>query len=89
MKTLRLTLMHSLLLTAMFVPAFAQQEMDPTWYNPWAKPDATAAAPVAKTESPKKLRNVSADSRDQAKVKKAVKRQEPRESARVLLVAGK
>ena len=88
MKTLRSTLMHSLLLTAMFVPAFAQQEMDPTWYNPWAKANATAT-PAAKAESPKKLRKVSADSRDQAKVKKSVKRQAPRESARVLLVAGK
>ena len=88
MKALRLTLMHSMLLTAMFMPAFAQQEMDPTWYDPWAKPNANAA-PVAKAQTPGKLRKVSADSRDQAKGKKAVNRQEPRGTARVQLVASK
>lgn len=25
---------------SLLLPAFAQQEMDPTWYDPWAKPAA-------------------------------------------------
>lgn len=88
MKTLRTALLHSLLLTAMFVPAFAQQEMDPTWYDPWANPHATAA-PAAKAASPRKLRKASADIRSQGKIKKAAQRREPRDTARVQLVAGK
>lgn len=88
MKTLRTALLHSLWLTAMFVPAFAQQEMDPTWYDPWAKPHATAA-PAAKVASPNKLRKASADIRGQSKIKKAAQHREPRDTARAQLVAGK
>lgn len=84
--------MHFVLLTGMFMPAFAQQEMNPTWYDPWASPNATAA-PVDRTQAPGKLRKVSAVSRDQAKGqakgKKAANRQEPRGTARVQLVASK
>jgi len=28
------------MLTAFLVPAYGQQEVDPTWYNPWVPPAA-------------------------------------------------
>jgi hypothetical protein len=46
------------------LPAFAQQEVDPTWYDPWAAAPKAAAHPVeARTEQKKtarKLRMASA-----------------------------
>lgn len=38
------TLLATLTLLMLLVPAYAQQEMDPTWYNPWAKPSPAVAA---------------------------------------------
>lgn len=47
---------------ALLLPAFAQQEMDPTWYDPWAKPVAhvTKAAAID-ANKPRKIRPVSQD----------------------------
>ena len=38
------TLLAALTLLMLLVPAYAQQEMDPTWYDPWAKPSPAVAA---------------------------------------------
>lgn len=38
------TLPAALALLMLLVPAYAQQEMDPTWYDPWAKPSPAVAA---------------------------------------------
>ena len=50
-----LALLALMTLPTMVVPAFGQQETDPTWYNPWApvlvKPATPAATPVAKKET--------------------------------------
>jgi len=40
------TLLATLTLVMLLAPAFAQQEMDPTWYDPWAKPSPAVAAPA-------------------------------------------
>jgi hypothetical protein len=47
---------------ALLLPAFAQQEMDPTWYDPWAKP-AAHVTKVAATNAnkPRKIKLVSQD----------------------------
>jgi hypothetical protein len=37
-------LLAALTLLMLLVPAFAQQETDPTWYDPWAKPSPAIAA---------------------------------------------
>ena len=37
-------LLATLTLLMLLAPAFAQQEMDPTWYDPWAKPSPAVAA---------------------------------------------
>jgi hypothetical protein len=38
------TLLAALTLLMLLVPAYAQQEMDPTWYDPWAQPSPAVAA---------------------------------------------
>jgi len=47
---------------ALLLPAFAQQEMDPTWYDPWAKPAAQVAKGAATDgKKPRKIRLASQD----------------------------
>lgn len=38
------TLLATFTLLMLVAPAVAQQEMDPTWYDPWAKPSPAVAA---------------------------------------------
>jgi hypothetical protein len=54
---------------ALLLPAFAQQEMDPTWYDPWAKP-AAHVTKVAATDAGKP-RQIKVASQDRPKNKKA------------------
>ena len=47
---------------ALMLPAFAQQEMDPTWYDPWAKPAAHVTKVAANdANKPRKIKLVSQD----------------------------
>ncbi len=55
---------------ALLLPAFAQQEMDPTWYDPWAKP-ASHVTKVAATDAGKP-RKIKLASQDRPKNKKVV-----------------
>ena len=77
MQLSRMFSMKGLLLAAMAVPmlaapVFAQQEMDPTWYDPWAsKPAVQAAQPKPPAKS---LHKVSAAA-TQPKSKKAPRAQ--------------
>ncbi len=79
-----LALLALMTLPTMVVPAFGQQETDPTWYNPWApalgKPATPTATPVAKKET-----NVAPTTATvaQHKVKKSVRDQERRQPVRV------
>jgi hypothetical protein len=34
------------MVTTLPLPAYGQQEVDPTWYNPWAAPNAVAVHPA-------------------------------------------
>jgi hypothetical protein len=34
------------MITTLPLPAYGQQEVDPTWYNPWAAPSAVAVHPA-------------------------------------------
>jgi hypothetical protein len=56
MKTVRLLLAMPFMSAFLFSTSlYAQQEIDPTWYNPWAAPNQatsqTAKPPVAKHKS--------------------------------------
>ena len=61
---------------ALILPAFAQQEMDPTWYDPWAKP-AAHVTKVAATDAGK-ARKIKLASQDRPKNKKATEVRVPR-----------
>jgi hypothetical protein len=37
-------LLAALTMVMLIVPAFAQKETDPTWFDPWAKPSPAVAA---------------------------------------------
>jgi hypothetical protein len=64
MKLSRMILPKGVLVTVLafpglVMPAFAQQEVDPTWYDPWAAAPKMAAHPVeAKTEQKKAARKL-------------------------------
>jgi hypothetical protein len=58
---LKATLFGLLALPMLAMSAYGQQEVDPTWYNPWPAAGKAAAQPVAaKSADSKKLRKVSA-----------------------------
>lgn len=68
MKLPRMILPKSLLLAALtfprlLMPAFAQQEVDPSWYDPWATAQKTATpsvpANLAEKRTARKLRPVA------------------------------
>jgi hypothetical protein len=42
---LNATLLGALLLPTSVLPCFGQQEMDPTWYDPWAPPRMAVTSP--------------------------------------------
>jgi hypothetical protein len=33
-----IAMLFSVMVTTLLLPAYGQQEVDPTWYNPWAAP---------------------------------------------------
>jgi hypothetical protein len=83
MKLFRvLALLALMTLPTMVVSAFAQQETDPTWYDPWApviaRPATPLPKPVARKETPATTTNVA-----QHRVKKTVRDQAQRQPERV------
>jgi O-methyltransferase involved in polyketide biosynthesis len=88
MKLSRKVALHAALLGAtaltLLVPAYAQQETDPTWYDPWAKPAVHATqADTAVSKKPHIVRSADAA---RPKVKKEVKAQAPRGTERAALI---
>jgi hypothetical protein len=88
MKLSRKLALHAALLGAtaltLLVPAYAQQETDPTWYDPWAKPAAHATqTETAVSRKPHMVRSANAA---RPKEKKDVKAQEPRGTERAALI---
>ena len=64
MKIARRFSIHAALWSAMMfplvtIPSFAQQEVAPTWYDPWA-PDKPAAPPVRPEAKPKTIHKMDA-----------------------------
>jgi len=66
-------------LPTMVVPAFGQQDTDPTWYDPWAPGLVKPAAP-AQTQAPvtKKETKTTNTAIAQHKIKKSAPDQAPR-----------
>ena len=56
MFALKMRLLGAMTVPMLFVSAFGQQEVDPSWYDPWASASKPAAQTARNTdqESPKK-----------------------------------
>ena len=76
-----LALLALMTLPTMVVSAFAQQETDPTWYDPWApviaRPATPLPNPVAKKETKATTTKVA-----EHRVRKSVRDQAPRQPER-------
>ena len=51
----KVMLWSALAIPGLLLPAFAQQEVDPTYYDPWATAPKAAARPVNETANHKKI----------------------------------
>lgn len=80
------TLLTAFALLMLLVPAYAQQEMNPTWYDPWAKPSPAVAAqakPHKSVQANRQLKNArtAASRRNEARKSSAVATIQPVKSA--------
>lgn len=83
---LKATLFGVLALPMLTVSAYAQQEVDPTWYNPWTAAGKAVAQPVAaKSADSKKLRKVSAAAVQPRKSKKLAQVSRPSGQTQAML----
>lgn len=94
MKRFQEIALNSCLLVAMavpmlMVPAYAQQEVDPTWYDPWAATKATQPMP-AKSAAQRNIHTAQkvnfASTEQTKKNKKLVRVQAPRRSGQGLVL---
>ena len=73
-------MLSGLILTVLMVPAYAQQDVSPAWFDPWGAPEAAATQPAkqaAKAQKP--ARNLKSAS---AKSSRRVRRAERAEKVR-------
>jgi hypothetical protein len=75
-----IALLSMMTIWATLVPAFAQQETDPTWYDPWAS--VTVHRTLTQSRVAKKEMTATATTAAQPKVKKVVRSEIRRESDR-------
>jgi hypothetical protein len=52
-RVLALVALFGAMVTTMLRPAYAQQEVDPTWYNPWVSSTVSASTATVQTTQPK------------------------------------
>jgi len=76
MKLSRVSALAAAMMLPMLVPAFGQQETDPTWYDPWASQIVRPV--VAKAPEAQKQPKANVVAATQPKVKKQLKAQAPR-----------
>lgn len=78
---MKAALLATLALPILTVPAFGQQEVDPTWYNPWPNANKPAAqqekAKPAASNNDKQARKAKAPSESKTKSAKHAPAQEP------------
>lgn len=80
------------LLFAVTLPLYAQQEVDPTWYDPWAKPVAAHAVPVKAQDQAKdqgKVQKASEPAPQPVKAKKILRERNSQVTMRAEVVAPK
>ncbi len=54
-RVLALVALFGAMVTTMLSPAYAQQEVDPTWYNPWVS-SSTAAVQTTQPKATEQVR---------------------------------
>jgi hypothetical protein len=87
MKISRVMALAAAMTLPMVVPAFGQQETDPTWYDPWA---STMVQPtIAKAPAAHKQPKLKAVAAKEPKVKKQLKAQAPRPDQTQAMLARK
>jgi hypothetical protein len=74
-----MTMLSGLILTVLMVPAYAQQEVSPAWFDPWGAPEAAAQPAKQAAKAQKPARNVKSAS---AKSAQRVRRAERAEKVR-------
>jgi hypothetical protein len=80
----------AVLFAVTFLPQlFAQQEVDPTWYDPWAPARVSAHAVPAKANGQKKVQTSPPAAPEVVKAKKIVRDRDPEVVARVRMVTAK
>jgi|SRR5882762_4279249 len=76
------TLLGAMTVLMLLVPSYAQQEIDPSWYDPWAKPSPALAHPsqprMAHPMNPQPISSRASDQR-----KKQARKQAPSAIARM------
>jgi len=82
-------LLNAVLLTTLGVPmlSFAQQEVDPTYYDPWAPSIKVVARANAKPTESSKLRKVNAASTARPKTKKQTRTEDARRADQTATIA--
>ena len=70
-----MTMLSGLILAVLTVPAYAQQEVSPDWFDPWVAPN-TAVAQAAKPAAPKTVRSTKAAALASGKSVQRVRRAE-------------
>src|SRR5882762_7595957 len=76
------TLLGAMTVLMLLVPSYAQQETDPSWYDPWAKPSPAIARPW-QPRTPHPMNQQPISSRASGRRKKQARKQAPRAIARM------
>lgn len=63
-----IAMLFGAILTVMTLPAYGQQEVDPTWYDPWVAPNATVANPAQSTAVVQSSQSLAATNQDRQTV---------------------
>ncbi|HLX85355.1 MAG TPA: hypothetical protein VKR59_15750 [Terriglobales bacterium] len=63
-RVLAVVALFGAMITTMLTPASAQQEVDPTWYNPWVSSSVSSSTAAVQTTQP-----MATDQAHKAKIK--------------------
>jgi len=86
-KTLNAVLLTTMALPMLTFSAFAQQEVDPTYYDPWAPTVKVVAYANPKTAESNKAQKVTTASAAQPKARKRIRTQDARRADQTTVMA--
>ena len=68
-RVLAVVALFGAMITTMLRPASAQQEVDPTWYNPWVSSTVSASTAAVQTAAVQTTQPMATDQAHKAKIK--------------------